>query len=227
MNSANDDWEEDCSFDDSRALMRRRPPHDPAAPVDDSKRLTNVPCVRFIDTGPRRGQDSEATSFISTPSDERVSTMNTSFVPFDNRNPSVANFCILDRIRPDLWRPETPSAVAHIFGGLESYRINRGLGCSEEILDQINEFVVGMLEMFEPECPTPELLYRNIVVSYSKVFQPNTDSHLETLRQVWNLVPMEIKVMILTELVQIANSTASGASSPQIFFKTLKELSVL
>jgi hypothetical protein len=102
-----------------------------------------------------------------------------------------------------------------------------GLGCSEEILGQVDEFVVGLLEMFDPECLFPGLLYRNIVVSYSKVFRPSTAGHMETLGHVWNLVPLDIKARISTELVQIATNAASGAASPQIFFQALQDLSLL
>lgn len=102
-----------------------------------------------------------------------------------------------------------------------------GLGCGEEVLDQIDDFVVGLLETFEAECAIRNITYRNIVVSYSKVFSPTTHGHMETQRRIWNRLPVEIKVGIATELMHFSRAAASGASSPLVFLTALRELSVL
>jgi hypothetical protein len=45
-----------------------------------------------------------------------------------------------------------------------------GLGCSEEILRQVDDFAVGLAELWEESLPP--LVIRNVVLAYSLVFRP-------------------------------------------------------
>jgi hypothetical protein len=130
------------------------------------------------------------------------------------------------------------AAVARFFVGVCCALAKEGgLGCSEAILDQVDEFVVGLLEMREVPLPRPggggggaatvdDCCCRDIVVAYSKVFQPSAPRHMDTLRRVWRLTPSRVRVRISAELVEMCASTV-GTTSPQVFFRALRDLSLV
>ncbi|KAI1845858.1 hypothetical protein JX265_011247 [Neoarthrinium moseri] len=58
--------------------------------------------------------------------------------------------------------------------------VGGGLGCSEEIPNQIDDFVVvvGVFKVWERNFPLHYM--RELVVSYSKIFMPSTPGHMDT-----------------------------------------------
>lgn len=162
--------------------------------------------------------------------------------------------------------PRGFAAAARFFvGACCALAADGGLGCSEALLDQVDEFVVGLLEMREPlppvhpplrpplsrrhrrrgtrrgpRCSSPapppvcipvgatsadDDCCRDIVVAYSKVFRPSSPGHMETLRRVWHLTPLRVRVRISAELVAMCERTARTASV-QVFFRALRDLSL-
>ncbi|KAI0131775.1 hypothetical protein BJ170DRAFT_591759 [Xylariales sp. AK1849] len=139
------------------------------------------------------------------------------------QDPFGALFWPVQYIAPQNRTWMTAEAVKHIFRGLETYRTNGqpfelferaddmlekssrsdvgfkqdgGLGCSDELLQQIDDFAIGLMELWHH----PKSAYE-ILVSYSRVFQPSTPHHMDTLRKIWNSVPNMLKPKLAHDLM--------------------------
>ncbi|CAJ2512442.1 Uu.00g054570.m01.CDS01 [Anthostomella pinea] len=98
-----------------------------------------------------------------------------------------------------------------------------GLGCSEELLQQIDEFAIDL--MYTHELGT--LDHRNplldFFVAYAKVFQPTTPRHLDTLRELWNCVPAEPRAWLMVDLAQVMDWRAQR-SNVNAMFRAMRDM---
>ncbi|KAI5923557.1 hypothetical protein F4810DRAFT_667921 [Camillea tinctor] len=82
------------------------------------------------------------------------------------------------------------SAFDFFIGVCAALDSEHGLGCSDELLQQIDEFALDLMDSHDLDFfDKPEHLMV-FFISYSKVFQPTTPRHLETLRTLYNSIPV-------------------------------------
>ncbi|KAI1485256.1 hypothetical protein F5X96DRAFT_660835 [Biscogniauxia mediterranea] len=82
------------------------------------------------------------------------------------------------------------SAFDFFLGVCAALDSEHGLGCSDELLQQIDEFALDLMDSHDLDFfDKPEHLMV-FFISYSKVFQPTTPRHLETLRTLYNSIPV-------------------------------------
>ncbi|ORY59547.1 uncharacterized protein BCR38DRAFT_412558 [Pseudomassariella vexata] len=96
-----------------------------------------------------------------------------------------------------------------------------GLGCSDELLVQIDDFVVGLMEMVDNQVQPTYI--REILFAYARVFQPSTPRHMETLRTLWGQIPDSLKPMLVGEINKCATAQPKSVVC-QAFARAMKDM---
>ena len=76
-----------------------------------------------------------------------------------------------------------------------------GLGCSEDLLGQVEEFALELKRRghFGPwNCHTLVSLF----AAYAKVFRPSTPRHMHALRALWRGLDIQLKAMLMDDLAR-------------------------
>lgn len=102
----------------------------------------------------------------------------------------------------------------------------QGLGASEELLAQTDEFVVELAGLWDPACDGPAAL-AHLLNAYAHVFRPSTAGRLATLRAVWAQIPAALKAAMVASLFShpaAAHRTTAG-NNPLV--RTLRDLGLV
>ncbi|KAI1340316.1 hypothetical protein F5Y15DRAFT_415206 [Xylariaceae sp. FL0016] len=97
-----------------------------------------------------------------------------------------------------------------------------GLGCSEELLQQIDDFAIDLMYTHEPGFFNPGRLL-GFFMAYSKVFQPTTQRHLETLRELLDSVPVLQRAHLMRTLA-IGLDQHQRRSNCNALFRALRDM---
>ena len=100
-----------------------------------------------------------------------------------------------------------------------------GLGCSEDLLAQVEEFALELKGRgnFGPwNCHTLVSLF----AAYSKVFRPTTPRHMDALRALWRSTDIQLKAMLMADL---ANSLDwhDQRSNAHAMYRALSDMEAL
>ncbi|KAI3320171.1 hypothetical protein HD806DRAFT_249356 [Xylariaceae sp. AK1471] len=98
-----------------------------------------------------------------------------------------------------------------------------GLGCSDELLQQIDEFAIDLMYSHELGFFTGNRRLLDFFMAYSKVFQPTTQRHVDTLRELYDSVPGFVRghlVMHLTAMLDLRPQR----SNANAMFRTMRDL---
>ncbi|KAK8043082.1 hypothetical protein PG994_013565 [Apiospora phragmitis] len=99
-----------------------------------------------------------------------------------------------------------------------------GLGCSDALLNQIDEFALFLMEGYDAAFNQPRVLV-DLLNAYSQVFQPSTPRHLQTVRAVWRALPLFARSMVAQSLWG-RTATAPKTSSRSAFVRILRDMSL-
>ncbi|RYP52799.1 hypothetical protein DL770_011010 [Monosporascus sp. CRB-9-2] len=116
-------------------------------------------------------------------------------------------------------------AVNAFIGVCEALDSEGGLGCSDDLLGQIDEFVVELKE----EAHFGPWNYRaleGLFAAYSKVFQPNMPRHMYTLRALWGAIDIRLRARLMTELSRELDRH-SQRSNIQAMYRALSDINML
>ncbi|RYP37039.1 hypothetical protein DL767_003102 [Monosporascus sp. MG133] len=116
-------------------------------------------------------------------------------------------------------------AVNAFIGVCEALDSEGGLGCSDDLLGQIDEFVVELKE----EAHFGPWNYRaleGLFAAYSKVFQPNMPRHMYTLRALWGAIDIKLRARLMTELSKELDRH-SQRSNIQAMYRALSDMNMI
>ncbi|KAK8033763.1 hypothetical protein PG991_003161 [Apiospora marii] len=97
-----------------------------------------------------------------------------------------------------------------------------GLGCSDELLLQFDEFVVVLMQGYDPACDRPRVLV-DLLNSYSQVFHPGDARHVQALRRAWRALPLYARSGMAASLWG-RTATAPRTSSRAAFVRMLRDM---
>ncbi|KAI8631899.1 hypothetical protein F5Y19DRAFT_378637 [Xylariaceae sp. FL1651] len=98
-----------------------------------------------------------------------------------------------------------------------------GLGCSDELLQQIDEFAVDLMYSHEIGFFAGNRRILDFFIAYSKVFQPTTQRHLDTLRELYNLIPGQLRARLVVHLTAMLDAMPQR-SNANAMFRTMRDL---
>ncbi|RYP04902.1 hypothetical protein DL764_004172 [Monosporascus ibericus] len=116
-------------------------------------------------------------------------------------------------------------AVNAFIGICEALDSEGGLGCSDDLLGQIDEFVVELKE----EAHFGPWNYRaleGLFAAYSKVFQPNTPRHMYTLGALWGAIDIKLRARLMTGLSKELDRH-SQRSNIQGMYRALTDMNMI
>ncbi|KAI1332417.1 hypothetical protein F5Y16DRAFT_177586 [Xylariaceae sp. FL0255] len=99
-----------------------------------------------------------------------------------------------------------------------------GLGCSDAILQQIDEFAIDLIYSHELGMFDLRMLFE-FFLAYSRVFQPTTQRHLDTLRELFSMIPVGLRSRLLFAFSD-ALQQMPRRSNAHVMFRTMRELSM-
>ncbi|KAH9889606.1 hypothetical protein F4778DRAFT_383930 [Xylariomycetidae sp. FL2044] len=100
-----------------------------------------------------------------------------------------------------------------------------GLGCSDALLQQVDEFAIDLMHAHSTGFFNP-LRLMAFFRSYSKVFQPTTPRHLDTLRTLWHSVPINYRVHVMRDFAQSLNRM-SRRSNVHAMFRAMQDMGMI
>ncbi|KAK8119835.1 uncharacterized protein PG998_004461 [Apiospora kogelbergensis] len=100
-----------------------------------------------------------------------------------------------------------------------------GLGCSDELLRQVDEFVLVLMQGYDPAYNSPAVLV-GLINAYSQVFQPSTPRHVQTVRAVWRALPLYARSATAADLWG-RTAAAPKTSSRSAFMRILRDMSLM
>ncbi|RYP44977.1 hypothetical protein DL769_011488 [Monosporascus sp. CRB-8-3] len=116
-------------------------------------------------------------------------------------------------------------AVNAFIGVCEALDSEGGLGCSDDLLGQIDEFVVELKE----EANFGPWNYRaleGLFAAYSKVFRSNMPRHMYTLRALWGTIDIKLRARLMTELGRELDRH-SQKSNIQAMYRALSDMNMI
>ncbi|RYP53342.1 hypothetical protein DL768_001699 [Monosporascus sp. mg162] len=116
-------------------------------------------------------------------------------------------------------------AVNAFIGVCEALDSEGGLGCSNDLLGQINEFVVELKEEVHFG-PWNYRALEGLFAAYSKVFQPSTPRHMYTLRALWGAIDIKLRARLMTELSRELDRH-SQRSNVQAMYRALSDMNMI
>ncbi|KAK8081032.1 hypothetical protein PG997_008850 [Apiospora hydei] len=99
-----------------------------------------------------------------------------------------------------------------------------GLGASDDLLRQIDEFVLVLMEGYDAAWNSPKLLV-DLLNTYSQVFQPSSLRHVQTVRGVWRAVPLYARSLVAQSMWG-RTALAPKTSSRSAFVRILRDMSL-
>ncbi|KAK8867451.1 hypothetical protein PGQ11_006029 [Apiospora arundinis] len=99
-----------------------------------------------------------------------------------------------------------------------------GLGCSDDLLRQVDEFVLILMQGYDPAYNSPAVLV-GLINAYSQVFQPSTPRHVQTVRSVWRALPLYARSAVAASLWG-RTAAAPKTSSRSAFMRILRDMSL-
>ncbi|KAK8052373.1 hypothetical protein PG993_003758 [Apiospora rasikravindrae] len=99
-----------------------------------------------------------------------------------------------------------------------------GLGASDDLLQQIDEFVMVLMEGYDAAWNSPRLLV-DLLNTYSQVFQPSSLRHVQTVRGIWRAVPSYARSAVAQSMWG-RTATAPKTSSRSAFVRILRDMSL-
>ncbi|KAI0022473.1 hypothetical protein F4780DRAFT_777538 [Xylariomycetidae sp. FL0641] len=132
---------------------------------------------------------------------------------------------LFERAREVLYRDDRAvygRVVQFFVGACLALDAEYGLGCSEELLQQMDEFVLDLVEA-HPEGFFDQGRITALFRAYSKVFRPTTPRHLDTLRKLCNLVPALPRALLMADLARSVERS-SQRSNVASMFRAMRDL---
>lgn len=99
-----------------------------------------------------------------------------------------------------------------------------GLGCSDALLLQFDEFVVVLMQGYDPAYNHPRVLV-DLMNSYSQVFHPGIPRHVAALRTAWRALPLYARSAMAASLWG-RTAAAPRTSSRVAFVRILRDMSI-
>ncbi|KAK8128908.1 hypothetical protein PG984_010016 [Apiospora sp. TS-2023a] len=97
-----------------------------------------------------------------------------------------------------------------------------GLGCSDDLLSQFDEFLVVLMQGYDPAFNHPQVLV-DVMNSYSQVFNPMNPRHVTALRAAWRSIPLYAQSAMAASLWG-RTATAPRTSSRAAFVRILRDM---
>ncbi|KAI1497847.1 hypothetical protein F5X99DRAFT_395362 [Biscogniauxia marginata] len=115
------------------------------------------------------------------------------------------------------------SAFDFFLGVCAALDSEHGLGCSDELLQQIDEFAMDLMDAHELDFFNRAEHLMVFFISYSKVFQPTTPRHLDTLRALYNSVPVFHRARLM-EGISRALQNNPRRSNVHTMFRAMRDM---
>ncbi|RYO76887.1 hypothetical protein DL766_008231 [Monosporascus sp. MC13-8B] len=116
-------------------------------------------------------------------------------------------------------------AVNAFIGVCEALDSEGGLGCSDDLLGQIDEFVIELKEDAHFG-PWNYRVLEGLFAAYSKVFQQDMPRHMYTLRALWSALDIKLRARLLTELSRELDRH-SQRSNIQAMYRALSDMNMI
>ncbi|KAI1266973.1 hypothetical protein F5Y18DRAFT_425529 [Xylariaceae sp. FL1019] len=117
-----------------------------------------------------------------------------------------------------------PQCYEFFIGACNALDSEYGLGCSDALLQQIDEFAIDLMYSHDfGQFNRPRLV--TFFMAYSKVFQPSTQRHMDTLRELYNSVPVQIRSALVAQLAGYLDAR-SQRSNPNVMFRAMRDMSM-
>ncbi|KAI0150674.1 hypothetical protein GGR57DRAFT_471163 [Xylariaceae sp. FL1272] len=117
-----------------------------------------------------------------------------------------------------------PQCYEFFIGACNALDSEYGLGCSDALLQQIDEFALDLMYSHDfGHFNRQRLLI--FFMAYAKVFQPSTQRHMDTLRELYNSVPVQIRSGLVAQLAGYLD-VRSQRSNPNVMFRAMRDMSM-
>lgn len=209
-------------------------PRGPIYLCDRSDLLAHFPNIRHRLTG----RTLHVEDYITGPNRTALAedALHHVFRAFELRRVAGLSVDLFERAR-DLLRSTAGSRQSHdrdeffgsafdLFVGIcQALDSEGGLGCSDDVLAQIDDFALelkGAADFGPWNYHTLEGLF----AAYSKVFQPSTPKHMDTLRFLWKAIDIDLKARLMTELSREL-AFHPQRSNAHVMYRALSDMDML